>query len=213
MKIFKNTENPVPKQFKFTQQDLEIAMVDGVVPSVILQPFRNSNNSNLQKIKLKASLVNTNNNTPINIISDSLKCDSKIIKNLSFWIIKNIWEDFKLAIEEWSSFVKDNSEEVCKKSSSRSRWVLFCNSSRKDQSVILDEQKLWILYNDMLDKEDNINLIETVRDSIIPWINPKLWKDVENQKKFKHENVAYEKQKKTMVEADTKLPEDLDIIV
>jgi len=189
-------------------------MIDGVVPIAVLHPFRNSYNSKLQKIKLNASLVNINNNTtPIDILLESLKCESNVIKNISFWIIKNIWEEFRLATEEWGNFVKDNSEEVCKKTSSRSKWVLFCNLSKKDQKDILDEQKLWILYNDMLDKEDNINLIETVRDSIVPWINPKLWNDIEKQKKFKHENIAYEKQKKTMVEADTKLPEDLDVII
>ena len=214
MKNLLHIESPAPKHYKFTHADLEKAMLDGCAPSVVLCPFRDSYNYKLKKVKLSVSLISNSNDKPLNILSKSFGCKSnELINKVSFWIAGAIWKEFKLATEEWSKFVQDNAEEFCKKNLSRSKWTLFCNTSKPLQKDLLDEQKLWILYNSMLDKEDNIKLIEAVRESIVPWINPQLWRDIEKQKKNEHQNVAYEKQKKAMVESNMNLPNDLDIIM
>lgn len=210
LKNFRSTEKPAQKRYNFTHQDLEKAMVDGKVPKVLLRPFSDTPNKKLKNVKLSVLLVNTNNATPIDILNKSFNCDSNYIKNLSLWMLRHIWGEFQQAGKEWGNYIKENAEDFCKKSFIRSKWIIYSNSLKKNQEDIIDEQKLWILYNDMLDKEENIKLIESVRDSLIPWINPQLWKDVEKQKKSKHENVIYEKQKKAMVESNF---EELDVVM
>lgn len=214
MRNLRNIESPAPKRFKFTQLDLEKAFIDGIPPKILLCPFQDSSNINLNKLQFPVTLIGLCNTMPINILEKSFGCENtNIIKNLSIYLISKLWDSFKSALEEWSDYIKDNVETFCRKNVSRSNWIIYNHASKTPIKYMIDEQKMWILYSTIIDKEENIDLIEAVRDSIIPWINPKLWSDVEKHKVAKHDNVAFNRQRKAMVEADSELPKDLDVIL
>lgn len=75
------------------------------------------------------------------------------------------------------------------------------------------EQKLWIVCASSSSKRDEQKFFVELVESIKPWMNIELYKNIENMKKNKRDNVLFEQQKISMLKGSFGLPnEDRQII-
>lgn len=64
--------------------------------------------------------------------------------------------------------------------------------------TLTTERMLWLQANHSIDKVDSQTFAIQLTESLYPWLNNKLYHEIETIKKNKHTNDAYEEQRATL---------------
>jgi len=153
----------------------------------------------------------------VNKFNDRPILDSESILRLNEWAVIDLFDAYIEGARQWKMFLISEMENYCKRNSySKLQWLVLKRAGAKSifSLPLSFEQRIWIAVNERIDREDHLALISQVRDSLLPWLDIDLWRNVEKKKDNTRENVDYDKQKRSMVEgADQFNDEDLDVIV
>ena len=131
--------------------------------------------------------------------------DPSNVRELPLFIVEHLLKAYKDGVSEWYDFLEKNIESFCSSSRVKYKWRLLKLAgvgSVFSNSKLTYEQSTFINMCSILEQNDNLKLIEDIRESILPWLNPKMYTDIETKKKNTRENVAYERQKLKMLQGD-----------
>jgi hypothetical protein len=187
-----------------------------IQPLFIVKPFQDLKNLTLQSItlplRLSLSFKSQGIYSTFKKILDKEVFDS--IMKLPAWMLGRIIERYKEGVDLWTVYVMDNLEEYCKKFESKLYWntvkVTGIKEVFKDELSV--ERMLWIYFNQNIDKEEQVDFVMKLRESLLPWINNELWQQVEKKKENVRENVKYEEIREKIMFNSTINEEELDII-
>lgn len=199
----------VQEEELFSKDDIFNAIFNDQYPSVVTKPFKKLGRY-LGSIQVVFSLVPPSSlfeTLHRSIITFNKKPVSKslnIIRELPMWSVNLLWMEYNNYLKMWYEYVQDNIGDLARENSDfKLQGVLFSQLGAgfvfKEKSLTF-EQRIWIFANFYREKDDQIRLIKDVRDSVLPWMNYKMWSDVEKNKKNTKQNVDYEKQKRQMIE-------------
>lgn len=143
-------------------------------------------------------------------VNDS-KVDDSWIREVPTTILAYIWQSYTLAVTKWYTFCEQEMSKMVSDPLIRGYWILVQNHLPDISSQRL-EISLWILYNHRTEKAEQLKLITDLRDSLLPWLQPEIWKKIQDRDVRK--NVLYEKQHAEMQAGIFSAKEDdnLDII-
>jgi hypothetical protein len=136
-----------------------------------------------------------------------------IFLKLPEWAINMMAEAYFIHASNWREYLYAEVEKFCRTPQSKMQWELFKRVGVQLvlTGPLLPEQKLWIVTNSYIDKDDDIKFVTDVRESLLPWLNPEMYGEYEKRKN-KRTNVTYAEQHRAMVEGTFAGDEDLDII-
>lgn len=225
MKNLYNIESVVQKQIskgnepeKFSYNDLTNALFFNTQPVLYIKPFKDFNNLLIKEIKFSLPLFLFLEPSPIkNTLEKAFFKDEKIISlilSLPPWMVGRIIEKYSENIKKWSEYVISNLKEYCKTLESKWKWSILKILGKESifKGELTYEQLLWIWFNTNLDKEEQIDLILKIKDSLLPWFNYDLWEKIEKKKENTRENVFYKEIKDKILYNSYINEDELDII-
>jgi hypothetical protein len=201
---------------KFNYNDLNNVLFNNIPPLFIITPFKDINNLIIQNISLPTVVFISY--SPLHIYETLEKAFpdknlfDKILK-LPPWILGRIITKYKEGANLWIEYVLENLKEYCKTFESKLHWntlkVSGVNNVFKELTM---ERILWMYFCQNIEKEEQVDFIMQVRDSLLPWFNYDLWQKVEKSKENRRENVNYEEIKNTILTKSVINDNDLDIV-
>ncbi|MFA5398064.1 MAG: hypothetical protein WC346_18775 [Methanogenium sp.] len=202
---------------KFNYDDITNALFFNKPPLLVIQPFKDLKNITVQNTTLSLSL--SLSYKPLTIYESLKKAFPENVFNLFLklpsWMLGRIIERYKEGVDEWANYLMDNLKDYCKTFESKWHWntikTLSTTNIIKEETLSV-EKTLWMYFCEILEKEENIDLILKIRESILPWMNNELWQQVQKKKENTRENVAFEQIKSKILFNSTIDDEDLDII-
>jgi len=121
------------------------------------------------------------------------------IENLPFvlfYSIANKYVDFQTA---WIPKLTKELYEFTQSNQSRGYWLLYKGSKGQYSLPTVNNklnlfQKYWIIFNQSLDKKDNLDLIANIFESLQPWLDKELFAQIK-QEENSRENVFFDDDK------------------
>jgi len=210
-------EKIVKRSSKFTFEDIANTLFHNKCPQVVIKPFTHIKDSIINKISFSVELsIFKENLNILEILASSIVGNSKnnfeYLSKLPDWIVLLIQKYYKEELNNWIDYLFDNINEFCEKNSES-----LINSNVLDKGGIAllfpdkltFEQKLWISVHFKIDKNEMIKFVTEIRDSLLPWLNTDLYNKVKDKQENTRTNVAYESQRRKMLEGNL---DDLDIV-
>lgn len=220
MVILRNLFNIEPAAIKptnkFDYNNLNNVLFNNVSPLFTITPFKDINNLSIQNISLPVVLFISE--TPLHTyeILEKAFPNKKIfeyILKLPAWMLGRIVVKYKEISNLWVEYVFANMKEYCKTLESKLRWSTLKQAGTNNVFKELTmERILWIFFCQTLEKEEQVDFIVQVRDSLLPWFNYEMWQKVEKSKANKRENINYEEIKNTILTQSVIDTSDLDIV-
>jgi hypothetical protein len=149
------------------------------------------------------------------------KMSEKMLHTLPPWCITALLQTYTTHATKWQAYFIEELHNFCKEGTSRFYWSLLQKAGIEEvfsKRPLSLEQQLWISIQDnQIKKEENAFLI-ALRDSLLPWLNPKMWQEIQEKKEKTRSNIAYEEQRKQMVlgnfplQVETEDTTDWDVI-
>lgn len=201
MKKFYYSDTSTRKKETFTYQDITNLLFAGEPPTVtclLSLPVKIS-------VTYKLFAVDT-------LPEFASKCvlGTNLLK-FPFWIFNAIYENYKIQIGLWFDYLFKHMPNYCEKEPlSIITWAIF----QHDPSVIKItsiEKSIWIYNNVFLEKKLDQKFILDIRESLLPWMNSKLYAELRNKQENTRINSAYEQQRQQLLDAAIKTPKSESI--
>lgn len=200
----------VRRKNKFSRDDMTSAIFSNTPPTYTFHPFRNLLKFSCRRdsVTIKIILFDTE--------YDSLQLLSKILYKIGdreikdfhkvpLWMTSIITEDFYSLSKEWFSYFTREIRKYCEESTySKIQW----HSYRENPLLLFPsptmEQKLWVYTNSLIDKSESREFIYSIKESVLPWLNPEMYKAIKKKQDNTRENSDYEQQRRQMFEEAAK---------
>jgi hypothetical protein len=226
LKSLLNIEKPVQKQVKFNHEDLIQALFLSHPVLYTDKPFKKLRIPSLRDVPVTFSLKES---SKLSDLKDSLSIlstaiikynnkeisDPSIFRELPGWIVIVLMRSFSKGLREWYDYLNLEMKKFCETTYSKIQWQLV----KVDPKMVFREyplsygQTIWVAINSGMDKKEQYDMFKGFQESLLPWLNIDLWRDVEKKKKNTRYNVDYEEYHKKMVEEATpEKNDDLDIV-
>lgn len=169
-------------------------------------------------------------NSQVDLFSSVISCAEvsgrEFIKDLPsvlFYLIARSYADFQ--VDTIPQLIKELYE-FTKTTQSRDYWLLYKGSKSQYTLPVVNNrlnifQKYWIIFNQALDRKENIDLITDVFEALQPWLDRELYakiKEEENTRQnafFDDDTIdkeLQEKARKIVKEKNNPIEDDLDIV-
>mgnify|MGYP006991938265 CR=1 FL=1 len=218
MRNLTNIERSVPRQINFSYEDLTSAIFYSTPPAVALKPFFTVRDPYLKKTIINARLYifEKEKNSLVTLaksIEGDVKCNYDYLSSLPEWVIASLRKEYDKEVDNWIAYVTKHIEDFCEK-----------NPDSLTYSGILDkgglshifsfplsfEQKLWISIQAKISKSEIVKFVASVRDSILPWLNIQLYKNMKDKEQNTRINEAFEEQRRKFLEGS--IDSELDTV-
>lgn len=118
--------------------------------------------------------------------------------NLPTWVFFRIVEMYHKYLDAWMSYLLQEMHQFCKTNSlSFLKW-----GSYKQQPSTINYQGLpfllWVYSNQAIEENRHQEFMIEIKESLLPWINNKLYSEVVKKKESTRFNVEYEQQKQEL---------------
>lgn len=210
-----NTSQNVIQKYPLSFQDIENALFFNKNPEFTTYPF-SYKALKRTSITFEASFLNKQRTDLKFVFSIIKKINNKEIleedkNNISLTLTPFIITQFLEILKIWQNYVLENIEEFCTTEISIINWKTLqsCGITSIFNTDLTFFQKLWISINVQKDRDFWLKTATDIREGLLPWMNYDLWSSIEKNKVNRRENIAYDEQKKAMVESGT---ENLDKI-
>ena len=226
MKSLTITSPNVLNKHDFSFQDIEKLIFNNENPEQVVKPFPQKYLKNTS-ITFGTPFIYDEEMSLTLLMSCIKKINNKIPETcernqIPLTIVPFLISSFRECTKGLQEYVLENIKEFCESEISIINWktlqVCGVESVFGKRPTFL--QKLWISINTQTDRDFWLKTATDIRESLLPWLNNELWTNLEKNKENKRTNVAYEEQRRAMVEGTlTELDkkqhiedEDLDII-
>lgn len=191
----------------FTHENISEVLFLNKSPLYTFFPFHKFKNFSGRRdsVTLRVKLFDSN--------KDSIEVFSNIIDSIGSvkissayeiptWFASRILKEYKVVSSEWFHYLSEELKVYCDENlNSKIQWSSFIHNIPIFTSSLSFEQKLWIYTNTNRDAAKYNKFIVDIKDSILPWLNLKLYSEVKKKEENTRKNVEYEKQKKEMFES------------
>jgi len=214
LNIEQGVQKPINNKFDFN--DITNALFFDKQPLFIIQPFKDLKNLVIKNTTFSLSI--SLSDKPLTTYEFLKKAfpDEMFLHFLKLpsWMLGRIIEKHKEGTDLWASYVMEHLKEYCKNFESKWRWNTLKTAGINNifKTELTVEKRLWMYFCDILDKEEQVDFVIKVRDSLLPWFNFELWQQMEKKKENTRENVAYEEIKEKILFNSSIKDDDLDII-
>ncbi|MCK9471996.1 MAG: hypothetical protein M0Q88_09630 [Bacilli bacterium] len=220
-----NTEEKKEKSF-FNFSDITNTLFFNTPPSITVKPFKHLSSFKFKYLSFTFNISLSYKESLLERVSNSIikfndckvnNIQDKILK-LSYPLYFLILKEYEKTTNQWIDYYTQIIHEYCEKSEiSKLNWSIIKaglpTSFIKDEPTI--EQKIWIRINQLLDKKEIVDYIEAVRESLLPWFNSDLYKEVKKKEENTRININYEQERENMLKNKFNYQikeEELDII-
>ena len=230
MRALIRTEAPAPALQPFKHEDIANVLFRQQSPIRIDTPFATSSVTSLQRLRVAFSLILVQDVTnTFQLLSTVVYTDASAKKAMSVdmlhtlppWCITELMKCYTKHASEWQQYFVEELGKFCEEGISRFYWSLLQQAGAEEvfrKRPLSFEQQLWISVQDgQIKKEENAFTV-ALRDSLLPWLNPKMWQEWQEKKNKTRENEAYEEQRKQMVlgnfpnQVDVEEAQDWDVV-
>jgi hypothetical protein len=204
-------EVPVTVLQPFKHEDIANVLFRQQSPIRIDTPFATSSVVSLQRLRVAFLLILTQDILDtFQLLSQVVYKDTSATTNMSReelhklppWCIAELLKCYTKHIEGWQKYFVEELDSFCKDGTSRFYWSIFQKAgvqevfSKKPLSV---EQKMWISTQDHQTQSEQNTFMISLRDSLLPWLNLKMWQEWQEKKEKTRTNTDYEEQRKQML--------------
>jgi hypothetical protein len=206
-----HTEAPVKVLQPFHHEDIANVLFRQQSPIRIDTPFATSSVASLQRLRVAFSLKLVPDITDtFQLLSQVVYTDAfattftscDILRKLPPWSIGELMKCYTKHTSGWQRYFVEELGKFCEEGTSRFYWALLQKAGLEEVFVkrpLSLEQQLWVSVQDgQIQKEQNTFTI-ALRDSLLPWLNPKMWQEMQDRKEKTRTNEAYDVQRKQMV--------------
>jgi len=221
MRSLRTFTEPEKQKIKFTYYDLTNCLFYNQPPVHTFHPFKYLSPQSLRSLSLTAKVFLSD--PPLipklllekhlfAINGNEIK-DTESWKKITPWMLSAILIEIKRGVKAWKNYIVAEMDDYCKTFDSLIQWS-YVKQGGVNQlfPAPSPEQKYWLTANDYLDKQDIYTYVDAVKESILPWLDLQLWKNVKKKKENTRTNIDYERQRKEFIERSIVDEESLDII-
>lgn len=207
------------KRKTFVHSDINNIIFHNIPPLYTFYPFQQLKAFSKKRIPLtiKTTLLDSPKNEPDAVMHALFKIGEIEVANgyqIPEWFIQFISPEYYIVNGEWLEYLSKEITNFCESNfNSRLQWSSFKRGENLFKEGLSFEIKLWIYTNDLLDQQKDRKFIFDVKESLLPWLNPKLFTEVRKKEENTRVNVDYEKQRKELFESTKINQEELDEIV
>lgn len=211
--VLQKTKISRKKSREFTHDDILAFITLDKYPIIDIYPFSSLHNFSLQKKSVTISLEHPTDTVfsgkdiiPHIRYIDNISVTEENILQLSFSVFNLIYYEYMYHVTRWSQYFYDNLQTFCDSYDSTLFWNTFKHS--KKSSIINTEKATWITICTAKDREFWTKFTISIRESLLPWMNPEMYKRVKDNENAKRVNVDYDKHRRAMYAGNLK---DMDI--
>ena len=210
MRALTRIEVPAKVLQKFKHEDIANVLFRQQSPIRIDTPFASSSVISLQRLRVAFSLVMVQDiSDTFQLLSQVVYTDASAKKAMSLemlhtlppWCITELMKCYVKHTEEWQKYFLEELGKFCEENTSRFYWSLLQRMGGEEvfpKKPLSLEQKLWVSVQDgQMQKEANAFMI-ALRDSLLPWLNPKMYQEIQEKKAKTRTNEDYDEQRKQM---------------
>lgn len=214
------------KDVDFGHVDISRAIFESESPQVLSFPFEKFKHPTIQSFNVVYDLdVQPRSNGVFTALCNVLRSDDtllskekvkEIFEKLPPWMVSHILQDYKKYEAQWVQYIVDNIQDFCKtRADSKYYWNIlkYTNADNvfKNKKLTI-EQLFWIDTNASTEAYVEKDFMIKLKDSLLPWINPGMYKEMKSKEDNTRTNVDYEKQRQQMMDGSFEGEEELDII-
>ena len=209
----------------FKPEDLSNVIFNGKLPEYTEKPFATIPHVQFTDLPVTFSLSTTFDPTTSNGIQEVARRVARIgarapylkvdVSRFPNWVVAHLVQAYQRGLQKWCEYVEKEIATYCKTYESQINWAIVTQSGLPylfRGAVLSYEQKVWIAANTFIDKNEEQEFWLKMRESLLPWLDYKMWVELDKVKKNKRINTAFESQRKAMVEGKMEDLETLDII-
>ncbi len=205
---------------EFTNEDLIKSIFFNQFPLFITYPFHDLPHSPLSKLQVifklkilfeKLSLLQLLEETVVKIGNWEIEKKNDL-KKIPFWMLGFLTDSLNRGLSQWREYLIDNLKEFSEGHYSKMLWYSISGGGVETvfkELPLSYERQLWLSLNAVSERNKQSEFMVGIRDSLLPWINPSLFTEIEKKQRETRINVAYEEIKKKFISGDYK---NLDII-
>jgi len=222
----KKTKRNNSEKIEFEHIDIFKAIFENESPQVVSFPFEKFNHPDIQSFNVVYSLdVQPRSNGVFTALCNVVKSDdissSKekikgIFEKLPPWMVSHILQDYKKYETQWVQYIVDNIQDFCKtRADSKYYWNILKYTNIENvfkNKKLTVEQLFWIDTNASTEAFNEKDFMIKLKDSLLPWINPGMYKEMKSKDDNTRTNIDYEKQRQQMLDGSFEGEDDLDII-
>lgn len=186
--------------FKFS--DISNVLFNSQPVILTVHPFRASNFSLIRQLSFDIQLVSIDVNTNLldTLANIVLKINNRFVTENTFyllypWMFLPIIKEVYKQLDRWYVYVIENMDEFCDTTESIMNWQVVKTSGIDGifiERPLKFEQRYWISTNVMQDRKNLYKYIDNIRESLLPWLNSKLYHAYIEKRDNTRINVNYE---------------------
>ena len=211
MRALTRIEVPAKVLQPFKHEDIANVLFRQQSPIRIDTPFATSSVVSLQRLRVAFSLILLQDVADtFQLLSQvvykddsaNTKITEKILHTLPPWCITELLKCYTKHASEWQKYFVEELQEFCKDNVSRFYWSVFQKAGAEEvfsKRPLSTEQQLWISVQDGQIQRESNDFMIALRDSLLPWLNPKMYQEIQEKKEKTRSNEAYAEQRKQMV--------------
>ena len=200
-----------PPQFK--REEILDVLFSQRAPIWTGTPFKNLPIRTIQNLSVSFSLQTLPDAVkgPLDVLSQVLYKEE--LQWFPPWCINELYRCYSKQVSSWRTFFYSEIEAVCTLPTSKFYWTLLQHGGIEEvfpKRPLSVEQQMWLYYQDTIQQQTQNKFWMDFRDSLLPWLNPKMYKDWQESKKNTRVNTNYEAQRRAMIDGtlSLQLPEE-----
>ncbi len=211
MKAITSIEAPLARRVQpFNHEDIANVLFKKQSPTRIDTPFALSSIESLRLLPVAFSLSLFSDTTDVFeiltrvVYKDTSKASFITLEELKLmppWCINFLLQCYTKHIEGWQKYFVDELESFCLEGISRFHWSVIQKAGTDEvfPRPLSVEQKIWISFQDKQIQSEQNAFIISLRDSLLPWLNPEAWQNLQERKEKTRTNEDYERQRQQMI--------------
>lgn len=198
----KNSKNIESKRSikEFNHAALESALFNDTPPAITIFPFPTFAKLSAIAVTLRITL-HRQQELPLDALQRSIDIDCK---RLPEWCVGVLYQKYQELQSAWAEYLLANLQEFCSTSPrSQMSWSVLqaAGYSNLFTAPLTTEQMLWIQAQHTHAANDERTFFIQLTESLHPWINNKLYHDIQSSKKNKRTNASYDDQRRQLEKA------------
>lgn len=197
-----------PKESKYTDQDISTILFTDNYPRKTVKPFSKLHNSRLSRVTVTFNVSCIEEKdlkldilpNAIYSVGNTVISDKLAIFNMSPIFCSVLLASYKELSTEWYDFIVKRLRDYCDQGDSKLQWASLQQNLKVCKKVDIFETKYWIFLNTVRDREMWIDLAAKMKESMLPFINYKLWSELRKRDTNRRENVDHDQHIKEMLE-------------
>jgi hypothetical protein len=181
-------------------------------------PFTRSSSLSLQQLPVTFGLSFFDDHfqgTALELLSRILYKDSSASEHMSpeavavlpSWCLIEVIKAYSTYQKLWQEYFQKEISSFCKTHISHFYWTLLSTIGEgevfpfktAEQKTLNTEQRLWVYFASSTAQEEAFEFTISIRDSLLPWLNPKMFQEVQEKKKNTRQNAQYDQDHAAMV--------------